>query len=337
MEKFLIGILISAAAIAPLAFAGPAEDYAQGVLEWQTLKAAQAAPCDPTVDSTEVLRGKKTRISVLVLHGYTQNPQAMAEYIEFFKNYDVNILAPRLSHHFDRDIRALDRVNKQQWIDQTQAAFEAAQKLGNHVIIVGYSLGGLLASRLALNPRNSTRVAALVLLSPALRLSGNVELGAAVASMFSKSGNEWLKMAPPACGSATPYLSVNGGKQVVSLMQSTDQAYPHAENTIYKRIFATELDSSKPVLLGTVEGDEVVDSVKLEEMIMPVSSNGYMTHLQFRNQDASKSPHSMLTALGMRERRLYARSSQTPYRRSDLMYDQMVDFLKDWVGISPAR
>lgn len=334
MEKIGYALLIAMMALAPLAFA---DDYEQGIMEWQALKASQAAPCDPSVDSTEVLQGRKTRVSVLVLHGYTQNPQAMAEYIEFFKNYNVNILAPRLANHFDQDIRALDRVNKQQWIDQTQAAFEAARKLGNHVIIVGYSLGGLLASRLALNPKNSDSIAALVLLSPALRLSGNVELGAAVASMFSKSGNEWMKMAPPACGSSTPYLSVNGGKQVVSLMQNTDHGYPYAENTVYKKLFATELDSSKPVLLGTVEGDEVVDSSKLQEMIMPISSNGYMTHLQFRNQDPSKSPHSMLTSLGLRERRLNQRLSQTPYGRSDFMFDQMVDFVKDWAGMAPAR
>lgn len=337
MEKILVGLLISLAAVAPLAFATPAEDYAQGVLEWQSLKASQALPCDPSVDSMEVLQGRKTRVSVLVLHGYTQNPQAMAEYIEFFKLYNVNILAPRLANHFDSDLQALDRVNKQQWIDQTQAAFEAAQKLGNQVVIVGYSLGGLLASRLALNPRNSQSVAALVLLSPALRLKGNMELGAAVASMFNKSGNEWLKMAPAACGSGTPYLSVNGGKQVVSLMQMTDRAYPAAENTDYKKLFATELESSKPVLLGTVEGDEVVDSSKLEEMIMPISSDGYMTHLQFREQDSSKSPHSVLTTLGLRDRRVQPRLSQTPYSRSDLLFDQMVDFVKDWVGMAPAK
>jgi pimeloyl-ACP methyl ester carboxylesterase len=270
----------------------------------------------------------------LILHGYTQNPQAMASYIEFFKRYDVNILTPRLAHHFDRDIRSLDTVRGQEWIDQTQEAFEAARKLGSHVIVVGYSLGGLLASRLALNPKNSRSLAALVLLSPALRLTGNVELGASVASLFSRTGNDWLKIAPPACGSATPYLSVNGGNEVVRLMRSTDPAYPGVENTIYKKIFATDLDSSKPVFLSVVPNDEVVDSAKLFEMVTPIAGRGYMTFLQFENNEESKSPHSTLTAIGLEQRSFLRKSSQTPYRNSGL-FDQLADFLRDWARLDP--
>src|ERR1044072_1756034 len=112
--KSLVAVLAGVMAAGSMAFADAKQDYAAGVEKWNNLKGAQNKPCDPSVDSQEVLTGHKTAIAVLVLHGYAQNPQAMADYIGFFKRYDVNIIAPRLAHHFDADMKALDRVNAQQ-------------------------------------------------------------------------------------------------------------------------------------------------------------------------------------------------------------------------------
>lgn len=325
--------LLAALALVPLA---NADDYQVGVVQWNNLKSRQTRACDPSVDSTEVLTGRKTAFSVLVLHGYSQNPQAMSEYIQFFRQYDVNILAPRLVGHFDMNMRSLDQVSKDQWVAQAQAAYEAASRLGSRVILVGYSLGGLLSAKLAINPRNNPSVAALVLLSPALRLMGNMEIGAAVGALLNRSGNEFLKMAPPACASKTPYISAHGGGEVISLLRATDPAYPHADGTVYKKLFAPELDSSRPVFLSVVAGDEVVDSGQLIEMATPVPSNGILTLLQFENREKLFSPHSMMTTAGMNGRTFSAKLSQTPYRNAGI-FNQLSIFLRQWVGLSSMR
>jgi len=329
-------MLVAVALIGSMAFADQEQEYQVGLQKWTALKTSQAPACDESVDSQDVLLGHKTPVSILILHGFSQNPQAMNEYVQFFKQYNVNILIPRLAHHFDANLRGLDQANKQDWINEAQAAYESAESLGSHVVVVGYSLGGLLASRLALNPKNQPSLAALVLLSPALRLQGNVELGASVASMFSKTGNDWLKMAPPACGSATPYLSVNAGNQVVSLMRTTDPTYPATDGTAYKQIFATELDSARPVFLSVVKNDEVVDSAALERMVTPIPHNGYITFLEFENSDKTQSAHSTLTLPGVEDRTLVPNDSHTPYHKSLHIFDQMQSFLKDWVGLAPA-
>src|SRR5258708_3617703 len=101
---------ISVLILSVLAWTAHADDYSAGVSRWNNLKAKQAAPCNPSVDSKEVLLGHKTSVSVLILHGYSQNPEAMSQYIEYFKRFQVNILAPRLLNHFDTNLNALDSV-----------------------------------------------------------------------------------------------------------------------------------------------------------------------------------------------------------------------------------
>jgi pimeloyl-ACP methyl ester carboxylesterase len=142
----------------------------------------QPVACSPVVDSTEILHGTKTDIVFLVFHGFAGNPAQMTGLIDVLSVYDGNIITPRIYGHFDQNMDDLDDVTFEQWLDQGRAALSVAQGLGETVIVAGYSLGGLIASRLALE--TPEQIDGLILLAPAWRLTARAVLESDIGALF---------------------------------------------------------------------------------------------------------------------------------------------------------
>src|SRR5262245_44922915 len=124
MNKMSLFSLFAFVLLALPGLAQSSDTYKQGSDAWQDLKWRQPSACNYNLDSQEILVGHKTKYTALILHGYSQNPQRMAEIAKSFTGNDINVLVPRLSHHYDKNFKSLDDVSYNDWLAQTRAAFK---------------------------------------------------------------------------------------------------------------------------------------------------------------------------------------------------------------------
>ncbi|MCW5714236.1 MAG: alpha/beta fold hydrolase [Bauldia sp.] len=222
--------------------------YGAAVTAWEAFKAAQPAACSAAVDSTQHLTGRRTGTVVLVLHGYAGNPAQMQPLMDMFGT-DVNIIAPRLAGHFDQNMDALDDATFDQWIAQAQQSLAIAQALGDRVIVAGYSLGGLLASRLALESPDA--IDRLVLLAPAWKLQPRAvvesDLGALLGIRRSSLGDTQI------CEVDHFDLSARGAVEVHRLAQEVERTYRQGGTSAFALI-------SHPILISVGGTDQIVDT-----------------------------------------------------------------------------
>ncbi len=108
----------------------------------------------------------------LFLHGFTGSPAELRPLAERIAVQGYRVIGPRLPGH---GLGALDLVTAgaKDWI---QVASETLQSLGRPAHVLGLSMGGLLALRLAATEPAAVR--SLALLAPAVRLAGVGRLGA---------------------------------------------------------------------------------------------------------------------------------------------------------------
>jgi pimeloyl-ACP methyl ester carboxylesterase len=301
-----------------------ARDYATGLVEWRAFRAEQNAACSPFYDSQEILTGHHTAMSVIVLHGYSMNPQGMQAYIDLFRDYDVNVLAPRLAGHFNERMTDLDDVGYRDWVVQVESTYRAAKKLGTRVVVLGYSLGGLLATRLALD--HPQIVEALVLLSPAWRVTGRIELGSNFGWALGISGNQFLKK-PYGCDSDKAYWSAHGGMQVDILGSSSELAFhgtwPSTDSSAFRR-----MTTVTPSFLALMDRDNVVSTEMALDIFHPLDS-GFRTLLIYPGED-----HGTLADPGKVEG--LALSSSHSLSTDPSLLGQIRAFLAEQVSLAPA-
>lgn len=126
--------------------------------------ARRGGPSDGAVDTA--------RGAALLLHGYTGSPYEVLTTAHAFAAAGFHCRGPLLRGH-GHDPAALNRVSASDWLDDAVAAYDALP--AGPRVVVGCSMGGLLALRLSL----LRPVDALVLLAPALRFHPAAYLGVA--------------------------------------------------------------------------------------------------------------------------------------------------------------
>lgn len=119
-------------------------------------------------DAEKFLRLKhgKTPIAILYLHGFGSAPAEGEAVVDWLaKDLKANVYYPRLPGHGLDDPDAHAEAGFNQWLDTSEQAFEQVHGwLGDRVLLVGTSMGGLLATWLA--ARHPDRVAGVILASP---------------------------------------------------------------------------------------------------------------------------------------------------------------------------
>jgi carboxylesterase len=121
-----------------------------------------------TFDKSPLSLGGDTR-GVLCLHGITGTPFEVRPFAEGFGRAGFSVEAPLIAGH-GAVLADLARTTWRDWLASAERAFDAlrARTGGRDIAICGFSMGGLLALRLArLHPE---RVAALVVIGTPLRL-----------------------------------------------------------------------------------------------------------------------------------------------------------------------
>ena len=115
--------------------------------------AAEGAEVNPVCRSRLLDHGRRVEVAVACLHGYTNCPEQFSRLGADLHALGANVYTPRLPHH-----GLVDRMNTEQshltateLVDCAEAALAVARGLGDRVVVVGLSLGGVLASWLAQN------------------------------------------------------------------------------------------------------------------------------------------------------------------------------------------
>lgn len=223
--------------------------YQAAIQAWKKFKAKQPKPCDLQHDSKEFIQEARPKVTVVFFQGYAISPANMLEFREMFAQHGYNVLMPRLKGHYNREPRDLDRITAEEWIQQSEEVLKIAGKMSPKVVVAGYSLGGLIASRLALlHPK---QVSALLAFSPAWRTTTRIRAGSAIGSLFGISANEFFGATVRAC---SPYISAPGGREVERV---SDLAESEAGTTLGK--FAM------PSLVANIVNDDTVDASFIEE------------------------------------------------------------------------
>jgi carboxylesterase len=123
-------------------------------------------PHPPPADTSEFfLPGRG--LSALLIHGLTGTPYEMRYLGERLAAAGVRVLGVRLAGHAGapEDLGAVTHAN---WYESVVEGFERLREYGEPNVVIGLSMGAVLAARLALDQREA--VAGIVMLAPAFYL-----------------------------------------------------------------------------------------------------------------------------------------------------------------------
>ena len=92
--------------------------------------------------------GERTKRAAVLLHGMSASPTQFIEVARGLHERGYNVLVPRLPRHgySDRLTSVLGELSADELKDMTNEAVEIGDGLGEHLTVVGFSLGGLLAA-----------------------------------------------------------------------------------------------------------------------------------------------------------------------------------------------
>ncbi len=116
-----------------------------------SLDAREGGLLDDEMRSVVLDHGVRTPRVIVLLHGLTASPRTWREFARARHARGENVLVARLPRHGHRDRMsdALEGLNRDELVAQAARILDAAQALGDQIVLVGHSLGGALALDLA--------------------------------------------------------------------------------------------------------------------------------------------------------------------------------------------
>jgi len=106
---------------------------------------------------------------VLLIHGFTSGPFAFEFLIPALREEGYSPIVPILSGHSHNDWRMIGGFTWKDWLEDARKALEEAVGEDGRAVIVGHSMGGLMALNLAAD--SPAKVGALVLAGAAIHLA----------------------------------------------------------------------------------------------------------------------------------------------------------------------
>lgn len=117
----------------------------------------------PVLPGAEPYAHDGSDIGVLVVHGYTGTPQSMRGWAEHLAGAGYTVRLPLLPGH-GTTWQEMNRTRWQDWYAEADRSFAELRSRCDQVFVAGLSMGGLLATKLALE--HGPRVHGLVLVNP---------------------------------------------------------------------------------------------------------------------------------------------------------------------------
>lgn len=109
------------------------------------------------------------RRSIILFHGLSDSPYYLKDLAALFYRSGFDVFVPLIKAHGD-DYAGFERIKQTEWTKQTETIFQQVSARYENVSLGGFSNGGLLATRLSVNPDYKDKIRSLYLFSPALRL-----------------------------------------------------------------------------------------------------------------------------------------------------------------------
>ncbi|GIV77860.1 MAG: hypothetical protein KatS3mg050_2254 [Litorilinea sp.] len=156
--------------LCPAPVSRPARNYGEALARLASIQAAESTlPLHPVCRTQFLDHGRPTPRTVVLLHGFTNCPHQFHLLARECFERGNNVLIPRLPRHglATRLPTALARLTAEEAAAATTAALDIARGLGEEVLLLGFSFGGVLAGWAAQHRGDLARA---VLVSPAFGL-----------------------------------------------------------------------------------------------------------------------------------------------------------------------
>jgi carboxylesterase len=140
------------------------------------------------------------RTGVLLCHGFTGSPQSLRPWAEFLAEAGLTVSLPRLPGH-GTTWQEMARTRWEDWYAEVDRAFDELRAATDEIFVMGLSMGGCLALRLA--ELNGEAVSGLVLVNPSVTAETKLFLLAPV-----------LKLVVPSLKGITSDIKKEGATEV---------------------------------------------------------------------------------------------------------------------------
>lgn len=220
---------------------------------------------------------KKTQKSALLIHSYTMSPREMTSFGRHLVSKGYNVVGINLEAHNDRRTYvSMKRVSGKDWEADVRYGLNIAHALGDEVIVVGYSLGGLLATQAALKyPQEIKGVAGI---APSLALRRGAETFSCLGRTVSESS--FLgSLAQKFKGSSLSEYEKSFLDGACAIKDILTDLFPLPQNTFntettprdWREPMRDRLSELKmPVYISLTELDEILDVPTLEYIIKEI-------------------------------------------------------------------
>ncbi len=130
---------------------GVVDTYADGARIASALMDLDGPNVNPVCRTRLYTHGRRTERAVLLLHGFTNCPQQFDELGKRCFEMGWNVLIPRYPRHgyTDRLNTSVAELRSEHLLALANQAARAVGGLGEHVVVAGLSLGGILAAHIA--------------------------------------------------------------------------------------------------------------------------------------------------------------------------------------------
>jgi carboxylesterase len=119
----------------------------------------------PVMPGAEAYARREGPTGVLLCHGFTGSPQSLRPWAEYLANAGLSVSLPRLPGH-GTTWQEMARTRAEDWYAEVDRAFDELQSGCDEMFVMGLSMGGCLALRLA--ELRGDAVRGLVLVNPSI-------------------------------------------------------------------------------------------------------------------------------------------------------------------------
>lgn len=253
---------------------------------------------------------RKTKYSVVLMHGLFMTPRQMDETQKVYTSMGFNVINLRLPGHGTKNYKGLKNIQWENWDKEMKESLKLAQKLGDKVLVSGHSTGGLLAYKAGLDyahsPKNNTAIHGIINFSPALKTSTRSDTGSyfgTIANAFFPNVTEYISHLPPEPGVEVNQLGKHLiNKYAVKTNQKESDPYSSDDFTntdwdkerikeMYsklKNIPILQVDSKHDSFVDYAENQQVMHFLKKQNTTLHVKKNSCLISI-FKSQ----SPHML--------------------------------------------
>ena len=144
----------------------PVQNYAEALQRIDILRVQTPAAMNPVCQAQLMTHDKKVDRAIILVHGYTTCPQQFHDLGQRFYDLGYNVLIATLPHHglADRMTDAHAQLKAEELAAYADETVDIAQGLGNQVIMMGISAGGVTTAWAA---QHRSDIDLAVIISPA--------------------------------------------------------------------------------------------------------------------------------------------------------------------------